>query len=90
MTLKKAEDKLEKLKAKSQALDQMIDSGMLIDCTSNEDRVEKELQSIALQKAVEEDLARLKSRSNSKKRKRILRDEDHREQEEEQESYITG
>jgi phage shock protein A len=69
VALKKAEDKLEKLRAKSQALDQMIDSGMLADYSSNEDRVERELQNIVLQKSVENDLARIKSRSNAKKRK---------------------
>jgi phage shock protein A len=74
VALKKAEDKLQKLKLKSEALDQMIDCGLLADYTSNEDKVEKELQNIELQKSVEDELARLKSRLKAKKRKRILED----------------
>jgi phage shock protein A len=77
IALRKAEEKLEKLKAKSQALDEMIDSGMLIDYTSNEDKVEKELQNITIQKSVEDELMRLKA----KKRKKML--EDNRQQDEE-------
>ena len=42
VALRKAEEvQLEKLKAKSQALDEMIDSGMLIDYSSNKDEIEK-------------------------------------------------
>lgn len=80
IALRKAEEKLEKLKAKSQALDEMIDTGMLIDYTSNEDKIEKELQSITIQKLVEDELMRLKA----KKRKKML--EDNRQQD--QEDYI--
>ena len=74
VALKKAEDKLQKLKLKSEALDQIIDCDLLADYTSNEDKVEKELQNIELQKSVEDELARLKSRLKAKKRKRILED----------------
>jgi phage shock protein A len=69
VALKKAEDKLEKMKAKSVALDQMIDSGLLADYDSNEDKVEKELQNIELQKSVEDELVRLKKEKECRRRK---------------------
>jgi phage shock protein A len=71
VALKKAEDKFQKLKLKSEALDQMIDCCLLAGYTSNEDRVEKELQNIVLQKSVEDELARLKSRLKAKTRTRF-------------------
>jgi phage shock protein A len=94
VALKKAEDKLEKLRAKSQALDQMIESGMLVDYTSNEDKVEKQLQNIELEKSVDDELARLKSKLKAKKRKRMLEkkkdDDDELKQEQDLEGYIRG
>jgi phage shock protein A len=93
VALKKAEDKLEKLKLKSEVLDKMIDCGLLACYTSNEDKVEKELQNIELQKSVEDELARLKSRLKAKKRKRILEgkdDDDELKQEQDLEGYIRG
>jgi phage shock protein A len=80
VALRKAEEKLEELKAKSQALDEMIDSGILSDYTSNEDKVEEVLQNITIQKSVEDELMRLKA----KKRKKML--EDNRQQD--REDYI--
>jgi phage shock protein A len=79
IALNKAEEKLEKLKAKSQTLDEMIDSGMLTDYSSNEDKVEKELENITVQKSVEDELMRLKS----KRRKKILEGYGQQDQEEE-------
>ena len=79
IALSKAEEKLEKLKAKSQTLDEMIDSGMLTDYSSNEDKVEKELENITVQKSVEDELMRLKS----KRRKKILEGYGQQDQEEE-------
>ena len=90
VALKKAEDKLEKMKARSDALDQMIDSGLLADYDSNEDKVEKELQNIELQKSVEDELARLKSRSKAKKRKRMSEEEDDNDEELKQEQELEG
>lgn len=42
--MNKAEDKTEQMKAKAQALDEMIDSGALTDYTSNRDDIESELE----------------------------------------------
>ena len=41
MAMNKAEEKTERLRAKSQALDEMINSGVLTDYTSNKDEIEK-------------------------------------------------
>jgi phage shock protein A len=78
IALSKAEEKLEKLKAKSQTLDEMIDSGMLTDYTSNEDKFEKELENITVQKTVEDELMMLQA----KRRKKILEGYGQQEQEE--------
>ena len=45
IAMNNAEEKTEKMKAKSQALDEMIDSGVLTDYTSNKDDIiERELE----------------------------------------------
>jgi len=48
MSLSKAEEKTEKMKAKSGALDEMINSGVLTDYTSSKDSIEKELEQITV------------------------------------------
>lgn len=55
MSMNRAEEKTERLRAKSQALDEMINSGVLTDYTSNKDEIEKELEKITVQNSVEED-----------------------------------
>jgi phage shock protein A len=57
MAMNRAEEKTERLRAKSQALDEMIDSGVLTDYTSNKDEIERELENITVQDSVEEELA---------------------------------
>lgn len=64
--LDRVEDKTENMKAKSEALDEMIDSGTLTDFTSSysftKDRdIESELDKVASNQAVEDDLKKLKS-----------------------------
>jgi hypothetical protein len=60
------------MKAKSQALDEMIDSGVLTDYTSNTNddgsAIEKELEDVASQRAVDEELAKLKAERSKKKK----------------------
>jgi phage shock protein A len=70
LALRKAEDKLERLKAKSQALDEMIDSGILADYISNKDEIEKELEKIAIQGSVEDELVKLKGQIDLKKKRK--------------------
>jgi phage shock protein A len=74
MAMNRAEDKTEKMKAKAQALDEMIDSGVLTDYTStssttgSDNDIEGELQKMTVKSSVEEELARLKA-ANAKKKK---------------------
>jgi len=74
MGMSRAEDKTEKMKAKAQALDEMIDSGVLTDYTStssttgSDNDIEGELQKMTVKSSVEEELAKLKA-ANAKKKK---------------------
>src|SRR5438067_2251696 len=75
-----AEVKTAKMKAKSQALDEMIDSGVLTDYTSNkDDTIERELEQTTTQRSVDEELAKLKAERAKKKK---LDDEHNGEEEE--------
>ena len=71
MAMNRAEDKAEKMKAKSEALDDMINSGTLTDYTSNKDEIERELEKITVQGSVEEELAKLKSERQRKKKQQL-------------------
>ncbi len=74
MAMSRAEDKTEKMKAKAQALDEMIDSGVLTDYTStsatngNANDIEGELQKMTVKSSVDEELAKLKAERLRKKR----------------------
>ena len=68
MALNKAEEKTEKMKAKSGALDEMIDSGVLTDYTVNKDSIEKELEQVTVKGSVNEELAKLKAERQRKKK----------------------
>jgi phage shock protein A len=71
MAMQKAEEKTERMRAKSQALDDMINSGVLTDYTSNKDEIERELEKTTVQNSVEEELAKLKSEKERKKRQQL-------------------
>ncbi len=71
MAMNKAEEKTERMRAKSQALDEMINSGVLTDYTSNKDEIERELENITVQDSVEEELAKLKSEKQRKKKQQV-------------------
>ena len=74
MAMNRAEDKTEKMKAKAQALDEMIDSGVLTDYTSTSttsgsgNDIEGELQKMTVKSSVDEELAKLKAERLRKKR----------------------
>jgi phage shock protein A len=68
MSLSKAEEKTEKMKAKSGALDEMINSGVLTDYTSSKDSIEQELEQITVKGSVDEELAKLKAERQRKKK----------------------
>src|ERR671931_471303 len=89
ISMNRAEDKTEKMKAKSQALDEMIDSGVLTDYTSDTNEegtvIEKELEGVASRESVEEELAKLKAQRSKKKKLVGKSDDDGVEKQEEQE-----
>jgi phage shock protein A len=73
MAMSRAEDKTEKMKAKAQALDEMIDSGVLTDYTNKgDDTIERELEKVSVTASVEEELEKLKVESAKKKKKSAL------------------
>jgi phage shock protein A len=74
MALNKAEEKTEKMKAKSGALDEMMNSGVLTDYTSSKDTIEKELEQITLKGSVDEELAKLKA-EKLRKKKQVMEEE---------------
>ena len=71
MAMNRAEDKTEKMRAKSQALDELMDSGALVDYTSNKDQIERELEKVTVQGSVEEELAKLKAEKERKKKQNL-------------------
>jgi hypothetical protein len=49
----------------------MINSGVLTDYTSNKDEIEKELEKITVQNSVDEELVKLKSEKQRKKKQQL-------------------
>jgi phage shock protein A len=94
VAMNKAEDKTEQMKAKAQALDEMIDSGVLTDYTSNKDDIEGELEQITVKSSVDQELAKLKAERDKKQKKTTDPEESETEvkekQEQEQEVQNTG
>jgi phage shock protein A len=70
MAMNRAEDKTEKMRARSQALDDMIDSGVLTDYTSDKDEIERELEKVSTQSSVDEELAKIKAEQGTKIKKK--------------------
>jgi phage shock protein A len=90
VAMNKAEDKTEQMKAKAKALDEMIDSGVLTDYTSDKDDVEAELEKMTVKSSVDQELAKIKS-ERDKRQKKITHpeetetEEDVKQQEQEKE-----
>ena len=72
LAMNKAEDKTEQMKAKAQALDDMIDSGVLTDYTSDKDDIEKELEKVTVKSSVDQELAKLKAERDKKQKKEVI------------------
>ncbi|MEM1951319.1 MAG: PspA/IM30 family protein [Candidatus Nitrosocaldus sp.] len=85
MTIQRAEEKTEQMKAKAMALDELMESGVLTDYTTNKDIIEKELQDVMIKDAVEKELERLKKEIGkekvSERGKRREEEEEGREEE---------
>jgi len=69
VAMNKAEDKTEQMKAKAKALDEMIDSGVLTDYTSNKDDIEGELEKMTVKSSVDKELAKLKAERDKRQKK---------------------
>jgi phage shock protein A len=69
MALDRAEDKTQKMKARAQALDEMIDTGVLTDYTSSQGTegvmggadIGNELDKLSMQQSVDQELAKMKA-----------------------------
>ena len=98
MAMDKAEDKTEQMKAKAKALDEMIDSGVLTDYTSNKDDIEGELEKMTVKSSVDEELAKLKAEQdkrqkeiiNTEETKAEVKETDEQQQEQEKEVQISS
>jgi phage shock protein A len=98
VAMNKAEDKTEQMKAKAQALDEMIDSGVLTDYTSNKDDIEGELEKMTVKSSVDQELAKLKAERDKRQKKTRdpeeseteVKEKQEQEQEQEQEVQNTA
>ena len=73
VSLNRAEEKAQKMQAKAQALDEMIDSGILTDYTttsgSGGEDIEVELDKVTLKSSIDDELKKLKAERTRKKNK---------------------
>jgi phage shock protein A len=61
MSMRRAEEKTEAMQSKALAIDEMIESGSLVDFTNNKDQIEMELEKTETKSQVEEELSKLKA-----------------------------
>ena len=61
MSMSRAEEKTEAMQSKAMAMDEMIESGALVDYTNNKDQIQTELEKTEIKSQVEDELAKLKS-----------------------------
>lgn len=85
VSLNRAEEKAQKMQAKAQALDEMIDTGVLTDYTAPSEGmggdIGVELDKVSLKSSVDEELEKLKA-ERAKKKNRGTKQEQDQEQEE--------
>lgn len=65
MTIERAENKTETMRARAGAIDELIESGALDDVTDGRDPLERELQQLEVSGGVDDELTRLKSELGS-------------------------
>lgn len=61
LALERAENKTEEMKARAEAIDELMEAGTLEDLTGGRDEIDRELAKISVQSNVESELARLKA-----------------------------
>ena len=92
VSLNRAEEKTQKMQAKAQALDEMIDSGVLTDYTTSPENlggdIEAELDKVTMKSSVDEELEKLKAERMRKKNKGT--GQVQQQEEEEEEAKVTA
>jgi phage shock protein A len=76
------------MKAKAQALDEMIDSGVLTDYTSNKNDIEGELEKMTVKSSADQELAKLKAERDKRQKKTTDPEETETEANEKQEQEV--
>jgi phage shock protein A len=61
MSIERAENKTQEMKARASALDELLDKGVLVDFSSSGDDIDRELAKISQKGGVESELARIKA-----------------------------
>jgi len=64
VAMSRAEGKTEEMKSRAMAIDDMIDSGSLVDYTNNKDQIDSELEKTEIKSKVDDELAQLKDSIN--------------------------
>jgi phage shock protein A len=69
LALERAENKTEEMKARAEAIDELMEAGTLEDFTGGKDEIDRELAKISTQSSVESELARLKAEAGKESEK---------------------
>ncbi|MDQ1252081.1 MAG: phage shock protein [Euryarchaeota archaeon] len=75
LAIERAEDKTEEMKARADAIDELMEAGTLQDLTSGRDDVDRELSKIGVKSSVESELARLKAETGKRPEKAKIGEE---------------
>ena len=82
LALERAENKTEEMKARAEAIDELMEAGTLEDLTGGKDKIDRELAKISAQSNVESELARLKAEAGKGPEKAKTEDEGTEERKE--------
>jgi phage shock protein A len=69
LALERAENKTEEMKARAEAIDELMEAGTLEDLTGGRDEIDRELAKISTKTSVESELARLKAEAGKETEK---------------------
>ena len=75
LALERAENKTEEMKARAEAIDELMEAGTLEDLTGNKDDIDRELSKISRQNSVESELAKLKTEAGKGPEKAKIEEE---------------
>ncbi len=82
LALERAENKTEEMKARAEAIDELMEAGTLEDLTGGKDKIDRELAKISAQSNVESELSRLKAEAGKGPEKAKTEDEGAEERKE--------